>query len=191
MVYTCFNFKLELRFSVLHSLKRMQNQSESQNIRQSMYINYSCHILKILDNVSKHRKASCGILEELLCNVSTWPIVNRHRAAHMFSGILDKITQDAQLPKAHQALVHLTFFNKHCGILEELLWNVSTVLSSTWPIINRHPRSRMTHRALRTCTLEFLTRSQKIAQLTLSGPSETCALDIFQHKKQWELELNK
>ena len=121
MVYTCFNFKLELRFSVLHSLKRMQNQSESQNIRQSMYINYSCHILKILDNVSKHRKASCGILEELLCNVSTWPIVNRHRAAHMFSGILDKITQDAQLPKANQALVHLTFFNKHCGILEELL----------------------------------------------------------------------
>ena len=143
MVYTCFNFKLELRFSVLHSLKRMQNQSESQNIRQSMYINYSCHILKILDNVSKHRKASCGILEELLCNVSTWPIVNRHRAAHMFSGILDKITQDAQLPKANQALVHLTFFNKHCGILEELLWNVSTVLSSTWPDINRHPRSRV------------------------------------------------
>ena len=179
MVYTCFNFKLELRFSVLHTLKRMQNQSESQNIRQSMYINYSCHILKILDNVSKHRKASCGILEELLCNVSTWPIVNRHRAAHMFSGILDKITQDAQLPKANQALVHLTFFNKHCGILEELLWNVSTVLSSTWPIINRHPRSRMTHRALRTCTLEFLTRSQKIAQLTLSGPSGACALDIF------------
>lgn len=167
MVYTCFNFKLELRFSVLHSLKRMQNQSESQNIRQSMYINYSCHILKILDNVSKHRKASCGILEELLCNVSTWPIVNRHRAAHMFSGILDKITQDAQLPKANQALVHLTFFNKHCGILEELLWNVSTVLSSTWPDINRHPRSRMTRGALRTWSLEFLTRSHTIAQLTL------------------------
>ena len=42
------------------------------------------------------------------------------RAAHMFPGILNKITQDAQLPKANQALVHLTFFNKHCGILEEL-----------------------------------------------------------------------
>ena len=121
VVYTCFNFKLELRFSVLRSLRRKQNQSDSQNIRQAMQINHGYHILKILDNFSKHRKPSFGILGGLLCNVSTWPIVNCHRAAYMFPGTLDKITQDAQLPKAHQALVHLTFLNKHCGILEELL----------------------------------------------------------------------
>ena len=36
-----------------------------------MSINYKCHLLEILANVSKQRKASGGILEELGCNVST------------------------------------------------------------------------------------------------------------------------
>ena len=71
MSYTCFNFQLEISFSILHFLKWKKNQSHSQNIWKVMQINYRYHILKLLDNVSKHHKASCGNLEETLCYVST------------------------------------------------------------------------------------------------------------------------
>ena len=41
------------------------------DIWRMMQVNYRCNLLEILDNVSKHHKASCGMLEELLCRVST------------------------------------------------------------------------------------------------------------------------